>query len=114
MKASSIKRKQGTALFLCERRNGDGETQKKTNKVREKDGIRGNRSNHFRHSTSTSTTRASMSRMHISRNIKERRGNMEKLFEIEDQVKELKLLGANVEKLEKLIEEYKSQIKIGE
>lgn len=39
---------------------------------------------------------------------------MEKIFEIEDQVKELKLLGANVEKLEKLIEEYKSQIKIGE
>lgn len=114
MKASSIKRKQGTALFLCERRNGDGETQKKTYKVREKDGTRGNRSNHFRDSNGTSTTRASMFYLHTSRNLKERRGNMEKIFEIEDQVKELKLLGADVEKLEKLIEEYKSQIKIGE
>lgn len=70
MKASSIKRKQGTALFLCERRNGDGKTQKKTNKVREKDGTRSNRDIHFRNSNGTSTTRASMSRMHISRNLK--------------------------------------------
>lgn len=37
---------------------------------------------------------------------------MEVLFEIEDQVKELKLLGANTEKLEEIIENAKKELVI--
>ena len=95
---------------------GDGGDGTKDNTRKQKATNSRLRNIHTSDRVSTNTTRHGMFIMHNSGIIKKGEGTnmLEKLFEIEDQVKELKFLGGNVENLEKIIENAKKEILVKE